>query len=297
MFTLRQLLLAIAMAAAASPSSAQLIIAHRGASYDAPENTLAAFRLAITQGADGFEGDYWLGRDGRLMCLHDKDTDRVAVKKLCVTTASFKSLRSLDVGKWKGGKWCCERMPTFNESLAVLPENKKFFIELKSGAEIVKPLARAIKRSEVPTEQLVIISFDAQAIAASKKEMPDIKALWLCSYQQKEGQKPPPTVEETAATLKRIKADGLNAEAVPKVVNAKFIKRLAELGYKEFGVWTVDDPKVARFYQKLGASAITTNRPGWLREQLEKPEKKDDANAKTSSKKKKKSDRKRRQSE
>jgi glycerophosphoryl diester phosphodiesterase len=75
-------------------------------------------------------------------------------------------------------------------------------------------------------------------------------------------------VEEVAATLKRIRADGLNSQAELKHFDEAFVKRLYELGCREFSVWTVDDPKVADYYRRLGAWAITTNRPGWLREQL-----------------------------
>ena len=77
------------MGTISSSSFGQLIIAHRGASHDAPENSIAAFKLALEQGADGFEGDYWLGKDGHVMCLHDADTKRVGGKKLDVTKASF----------------------------------------------------------------------------------------------------------------------------------------------------------------------------------------------------------------
>ena len=74
------------------------------------------------------------------------------------------------------------------------------------------------------------------------------------------------------ATLKRIGADALDAEAVPEHFDEAFIQRLRDAGFEEFHVWTVDDPKVARFYRDLGVASITTNRPGWLREQLEAAE-------------------------
>jgi glycerophosphoryl diester phosphodiesterase len=156
------------------------------------------------------------------------------------------------------------------EVLAIVPAGKKVFLELKSAAEIVAPMAKVIAASHVSPEQIVIISFHADAIAASKKEMPHTKALWLCGMQKKKDGTPPPTVDEVAATLTRIHADGLDAEAAPDYFNAVFIQGLRELGCREFSVWTVDDPKVARLYADLGAWSITTNRPGWLREQLKK---------------------------
>jgi glycerophosphoryl diester phosphodiesterase len=259
-----------AMCVFGSPASGQLIIGHRGASHDAPENTIASYKLAIEQGADGFEGDYWLCKDGQILDLHDKDTKRVAGKKLVITTAPFKQLRALDIGTWKDPKWHAERIPTLEEVLAIVPTGKKVFLELKSGPEVVAPMAKVIAKSHVSPDQIVIISFHDDAIAASKKAMPHIKALWLCGMQKKKDGTPPPTVDEVAATLKRTSADGLDAEAAPDYFNAAFIKSLKEKGCREFSVWTVDDPKVARLYADLGAWSITTNRPGWLGEQLRK---------------------------
>ncbi len=161
-------------------------------------------------------------------------------------------------------------MPTLEEVLAIVPAGKKVFLELKSGAEIVKPMSKVIAASHVSPEQIVLISFHADAIAACKKQMPDIKALWLCSFNNKKRYAPPKTPAEVAATLKHIHADGLDAQAVPEYFNAAFIECLRRLGCREFSVWTVDDPKVAQFYADLGAWSITTNRPGWLREQLKK---------------------------
>ncbi len=187
-----------------------------------------------------------------------------------VTTAPFQQLRALDIGTWKDPKWHAERIPTLEEVLAIVPTGKKVFLELKSGPEVVAPMAKVIAVSHVSPDQIVLISFHADAIAACKKEMPHLKALWLCGFTKKKNGTPPPTVDEVAATLKKINADGLDAEAVPDYFNAAFIKRLQELGCREFSVWTVDDPRVAQLYADLGAWSITTNRPGWLREQLKK---------------------------
>jgi glycerophosphoryl diester phosphodiesterase len=258
-----------AMSALASTASGQLIIGHRGASHDAPENTIASYKLAIEQGADGFEGDYWLGADGHILDLHDADTKRVAGKKLLVTKASFKDLRALDIGSSKDPKFRGEKIPTLEEVLHVVPVGKKVFLELKSGPEVVGPMAKAIAKSSVSPEQIVIISFHDDAIAEAKKQMPHIKALWLCGFPKeiKDGKKRL-TAEEVAATIKRTHADGLDAEAAPDYFNADFIQRLGEFGCREFSVWTVDDPKIADLYAKLGAWSITTNRPGWLREKM-----------------------------
>src|SRR6266480_3843852 len=145
------------MGALTSPASGQLIIGHRGASFDAPENTIASYKLAIEQGADGIEGDYWLCAGGHILDLHDKDTKRVAGKKLVVTTAPFKQLRALDIGSWKDPKWHAERVPILEEVLAIVPAGKKVFLELKSGPELAAPMAKVIAASHVSPNQIVLI--------------------------------------------------------------------------------------------------------------------------------------------
>jgi glycerophosphoryl diester phosphodiesterase len=255
-------------------ASAQLIVAHRGASHDAPENTLAAFKLAMEQGADAFEADFYVTTDGHIVCFHDKDTDRISGERLSIIGTPFDRLRRLDVGLWKGARWQGERMPTMSEVLAAVPEGKRIFIELKSGPEIVAPMAEAIAASSLAPQQIVIISFNEDAVAECKKQLPHLTACWLCGFKEpKDGKgKVPPTVDEVIATLKRIGADALDAEAVPERVNKEFIERLRDAGFAEFHVWTVNDPRVARFYRDLGVASITTDRPGWLREQLETSE-------------------------
>ncbi len=129
------------------------LIGHRGASFDAPENTLAAFRLAWEEGADGVEGDYRLTLDGEIVCLHDPTTRRTAGINLAVAKATLAQLRELDVGSWKGEQWAGEPIPTLREVIATVPPGKRLFIELKSGPEILLPLAAILAESGLPHEQ------------------------------------------------------------------------------------------------------------------------------------------------
>jgi glycerophosphoryl diester phosphodiesterase len=254
-----------------SAASGQIIVAHRGASHDAPENTLAAFKLAWEQGADGIEADFYLSSDGKIICNHDKDTLRTAGVKHVVSKTPFEVLRGLEVGSWKGEKFRGERMPTLEEIIATVPQGKIMVIELKTGPEIVGPLVETLKKSPLGREQVFIIAFDPETVAECKRQLPDYKVHWLVRYEldKETGQwKPDRTTVEK--TLKRIKADGLGSKAEPTHVDEDFLKELCDAGMCEFHVWTVDDPSVARYYQKLGAFGITTNRPGWLREQLAK---------------------------
>jgi glycerophosphoryl diester phosphodiesterase len=259
------------MGAMASPMFGQLIIAHRGASHDAPENTLSAFKLAIEQGADAFEADFYLTRDQHVICFHDKDTERITGRKLSITETPFDELRRMDVGNWKGAQWKGEQMPTLEEVLAAVPADKTVFVELKSAIEVVAPMAKAIAATSLKPEQIVVISFHADAVAESKKLLPNVKAYWLTDFKKQDDGSLKPAVDEVIATLKRTGADALDAKAMPEHFDAAFIQKLRDAGFREFHVWTVDDPAVAHFYRDLGVTSITTNRPGWLREQLGKP--------------------------
>ena len=246
-----------------------LIVAHRGASYDAPENTLAAFKLAWEQGADGIEGDFFLSQDGHLVCIHDKDTKRFTGKSLIVNDTPLAVLQKLDVGSWKDKKFASERIPTIAEVFATIPAGKKIFIELKEGAHIVAPLKRAIAKSGLKEDQMVIISFQADAIAEAKRQLPRIRAHWLHSYKKdKTTGKYNNDFERIVRTLKETKADGLGTKGLPEVVTAQFLDALRQAGMQEFSVWTINDAPTANYFRSLNAVAITTDRPGYLRKAL-----------------------------
>ena len=114
-------------------ASNPMIVAHRGSSHEAPENTLAAFKLAWEQGADAVEGDFLLTKDNQIVCFHDKDTKRLTGQKLVVAQTSFANLQKLDVGKWKNEKFRGTRMPLIGDVFATIPQGKKIFVEVKCG--------------------------------------------------------------------------------------------------------------------------------------------------------------------
>ncbi|WP_428307449.1 glycerophosphodiester phosphodiesterase [Lacipirellula sp.] len=258
-----------ALAGSVETASAQNIVAHRGASFDAPENTVASMKLAFEQGADGVEADFYLTSDGEIVCIHDADTKRTAGVKHVIVKTPFDELRKLDVGAWKNEKYRGEKIPTFAEIAETIPAGKKFIIELKTGPEIVAPLKDALAKTDLKDDQILIICFNEKTVAECKKLLPNLKCHWLTGYKQNEKTGEwKPTLDEVVATLERSHADGLGTQGEMKHVDAEFIKELCDEGHCEFHVWTIDDPKVAKYYQKLKPWGITTNRPGFLREQL-----------------------------
>lgn len=259
------LLLTTITVTAANPLRTVDIIAHRGASYDAPENTVAAMRLGYDQKADACELDIYLTADGKIVVLHDRDTARVSGvtnRPAETTLAELQKLSAGQWGKWKGSKYA-ERIPSLEETLKVVPANKRVVIEIKVGPEILPELDRVLKASGLKTEQLVIISFGYDTVVEAKKKFPAVPVLWLVGADKK---KQYPPIEDLIAKAKEAKVEGLNLEQGFPVDDA-FATKVHAAGLKLY-VWTVDDPAMARKWLAAGVDGITTNRPEWLRGQL-----------------------------
>lgn len=260
------LLLALALLAPAL--RAVEFVAHRGASFDAPENTLASGKLAFVQNADALETDIWLTKDGQIIVSHDLNTKRTTGRDAKLIDLTFAEARQLDAGTWKDPKFAGEKLPTLEEQLALIPAGKRIFIELKAGPEIVPALKATLAKTHLKRSQLVLITFKLPAAKAAKEAMPDLPVQWLLSAPSKDPKKPSPDLDEAIAQAKAAKLDGLDVNFnFPMDVAA--MKKIRAAGL-QIHVWTVDDPVVAKRWAALGVDSITTNRPGWLREQLAK---------------------------
>lgn len=246
--------------------SAPALIAHRGAAHDAPENTLAAFRLAWQQGADGIEGDFRLTGDGEIVCMHDADTKRTAGRAGKVAEATLAELRRLDVGCWKGEPWRGARIPTLGEVLATVPEGKQVFIEIKCGPEILPALKQALAGARLHSGQAVLMSFDAKVIAEAKRLLPQLKALWLTDFKPGLIARARPSAKEILQTLEKTGTDGVGCRP-HRIVDQAFMQTL-RTARKEVHLWTVDDTATAKRYLQLGADSLASNRAGWLKQQL-----------------------------
>lgn len=264
----RSLALVALVAPAAVASVAQAatpeIIAHRGASHDAPENTIAAIRLAWEQCADAVEFDVWLTKDGQIVLMHDADTKRTAGVDRKVADQTLVELRRLDVGSWKDARFKGERVPTLAEALAEVSQGKRAFIEVKCGPEIVPELKRVVRASKLDNEQMAVISFQAEVVAAAKAALPELQAYWI--VDPKPDKEPIWTADALLAKAREIKADGLDLSVQPLVTD-QFIARANKEELPVY-VWTIDDADVAKKMAAAGVLGITTNRPAWLREQL-----------------------------
>ncbi len=249
----------LTMTGTAAAGDLPLIVAHRGASKDAPENTLAAFRLAWEQAADAIEGDFHLTADGQILCFHDFDTKKSTGEKHVIAESTASVLQGLDISG--------ESMPRFADVLATVPDGGRIYVEVKCGPEIVEPMFALLDASGLRPDQIVVISFREDVIAKVKAERPGYVANWLCSTKPDALGRAKPSVDTILATLKRTGADGCGSNA-HQFLDVEWVSALAKEGFATH-VWTVDDPALAKRLAEIGVDSITTNVPAVVRRALE----------------------------
>ena len=257
------------LAVTAMSAHAVEIIAHRGFSARAPENTLGAFELAWKSGSDVCELDVYLTADGKTAVIHDKDTKRTAGVKLGVAVSKQAELTVLDAGSWKGKEWANEKIPTLEQALATMPQGKqRFFIEVKCGAEIVPELKRILEPMKDRAAQLAIIAFNREAAAESKNALPWVQVYRLASGKTKD--KKPTDLTQLIADTKADQLDGLDLSMADFPWDEAMVKQIRDAGFGLY-VWTVNKPADAQRFAKLGVDGITTDDPVMVREALAKP--------------------------
>jgi glycerophosphoryl diester phosphodiesterase len=219
--------------------SAVEIVGHRGASYDAPENTLAAMKLAWKQNADGIETDIHLSKDGEIVVLHDSDTKRITGIDKKVLDQTWDELKKQDGGKWKGPQFAGEKIPTLDSILETIPESKRIFIEIKIHDQALLPkLEAAMKKSGKKPEQLAIITFHHDMAEAAKKHFPKHQVYWLVDAKKDKTTGEVPSLDWMISQAKSAKLDGLDLNfRFP--IDSEFVKKVHNAGLKLF-TWTVD---------------------------------------------------------
>jgi glycerophosphoryl diester phosphodiesterase len=230
-----------------------MIIAHRGISFDLPENSLSAFDASWAVGVDGIEGDFHLTRDGSIVCIHDDNTSRVCNKNLVICNSTLQELKELNL-QCEGKNHLNIKIPTLTEVLKTVPSGKKIFIEIKCGVEILSPLIKELSRSKINSNQVVIISFDRQVVKELKEMAPEYKALLLYSYE--EGREVSSLINE----MFDIKADGIGTD---NELSKEFVEKVIISGL-EYHSWTIDNADTANQLISWGSNSITTNEPELL---------------------------------
>ncbi|MFD1661308.1 glycerophosphodiester phosphodiesterase [Streptomyces caeni] len=257
------------------------VVAHRGASEDAPEHTLAAYRKAIEDGADALECDVRLTADGHLVCVHDRRVNRTSNGRGAVSALELADLAALDFGSWKSRDeepdW--EHRPEDREHTSVLTLER--LLELVADAG--RPIEMAIETKH-PTrwagqveERLLlllkrfgldapkspgassvrIMSFSARSlhrVRAASPTLPTVYLLQFLSPRLRDGRLPA-GVRIAGPSMRIVRS------------NPAYITRLKQAG-RQVHVWTVNDPEDVRLCAELGVDAIITNRPRAVLSQL-----------------------------
>jgi glycerophosphoryl diester phosphodiesterase len=246
------------------------IVAHRGASGDAPENTLAAIRLAWAQQADAAEIDVRLTADGQIVAFHDPRTLRTTGDDLAIAKTTLADLKTLDAGLWKGEEWIGERIPTLTEVLAAVPDGKRLFVEIKCGKEIIPEFLRILNQTQT-TERVVAIGYGFNVLAELKRQHPEVTALQvlrLCK-NPKTQQEGSTTLAEWIEPVKNAGLDGFDL-GIAQLLSESVSRNLIAQGF-QLAAWTINDPAEARRLREIGVTSITTDLPGHLRQELALP--------------------------
>ncbi|MCU0643998.1 MAG: glycerophosphodiester phosphodiesterase [bacterium] len=244
-----------------------IFIAHRGESYDAPENTLAAINLAWQRNADAVEIDVFLSKDMKIVAIHDSNTLRLAGIDKNVEDQTLAELKKLNIGKHKGDQWANERIPTLEEVFATVPKNKLLVIEIKCGSEILPILKQEIHQSGLEWQQIKLIGFDLDLMKAARAIFPALQIFWiksidhfkhLSSWQLELG--------KLIDTTRQANLDGLCFSS-GKFIDKNFVDKIKEAKLA-CHIWTVDHVADARQFIDAGVDGIISNRPHWLKSQL-----------------------------
>ncbi|PWB76980.1 MAG: hypothetical protein C3F15_04250 [Holophagae bacterium] len=238
------------------------VIAHRGASVAAPQNTLAAFRLAVEQGADVVELDVQESGDGEVLVVHDSDLMSVAGLPMEIWNTPAATLRAVDVGSHAGPQFAGERVPTLAEALAVCKGRSRVLIELKSyghNQRLEERVAAVVEAAGMEND-CIYMSLDHTTAWKMKHLRPEWRVGVL--------------VAKALGDVRTLGADFLAVEA--RLASPRFVRRAHRAGQEVF-VWTVNDPAWMLNAMGRGADGLITDVPDVARRVVARRAKMSDA--------------------
>lgn len=224
-----------------------LIVAHRGASGEAPENTLAAMELAVEQGADWVEIDVQETRDGAVVVAHDRDLMKIGGVPLGIREASLADLQEVDIGARFGPEFAGQAVPTLRQALLQLRGRAGVLIELKyyGGEQALEERVAAVVEEMGMAGSVMVMSLNLPAVRKMKALRPGWRVGLLSSV--------------AAGDMTRLDADFLAVNA--RLARRPFIER-ARLRGKAVYAWTVNDPVSMSAMMGRDLAGIITDYPG-----------------------------------
>lgn len=234
-------------------------VAHRGATAYAPENTIAAFDLAVDMKADYIEIDVQRSKDGKLVLIHDTTVDRTTDGTGKVGDLTFEQLRSLDAGSWKGEQFAGEPIPTFEEILDRYHGKIGILIELKAPElypGIEEQVAEVLKERNLDkpqNEKIIIQSFNFESVKRVDQLLPKVPVGVLTSNR----------ADTTLEALQEFStyADWFNPSY--GIVTEELVNQVHSQGM-QIGSWTVRSQEAADFLFEMGVDAIISDYPDYV---------------------------------
>lgn len=231
-----------------------IVVAHRGASHVAPENTLVALKKAVELGAEFAEVDVYQTKDGEIVLIHDEKLQRTTNAKGKIWDFTLEELKKLDAGLWFGEEFKGEPIPTLREAIRLVKGKIKLNIEIKikrEEPEIVQKVLDLI-RSEKFEKDCVVTSFDRKTVEKIKQTAPNVETGFIFDKEY-----PPDVFEGTW--------DALSSNY--RLINPEFVQKARE-NRKKIYAWTVNSEREMKRLIGLEIDGIITNRPGLLRKVL-----------------------------
>ena len=242
------------------PRNRPLVVAHRGSSSLAPENTLASFRQAIEDGADAVELDVRLTRDGHVVVIHDRELRRTAGKRGRVDSHTLREIRALSAGTWFHRRFAAERIPTLDEVFELAAGKCGVDVEIKvdkgdpGGEETVDRVCRII-RAHRARQWTLVTSFSARAVRKAGSILPGI-ATGLLLHPLRHLMKPPVGLARSLG-------------AMYLIVNGSGLRRnLVEAAHERnilVGEYTVNSARRIARALRFGIDALITDEPSGVR--------------------------------
>ena len=235
-----------------------LNIAHRGAAALAPENTMAAFAMAVELGADAIELDLHISRDGELVVIHDSTLDRTTDGEGPVHARSLQELKQLDAGRWFGESFAGQRIPTLAEVLDRFSGKVPLALEIKAGSAFfpgIEERVVSVLHEHQVVSRVAVASFDHHALLRLKDLEPGLRTGALLVGR-------PVSMSAVAGPSK---ADAMAIEF--SLVTKTEVDACRAAGL-QLVVWVVNEPAQMRYFIDLGVDGIITDSPDLLRQVL-----------------------------
>lgn len=233
-----------------------LVIAHRGASAYAPENTMPAYRLAVEMKADGIETDVHFTRDGKIVTVHDEKIDRTSNGQGFVTEYTYEELLAFDFGRKKGADFIGTRLPLIEDLFALCRDNGMVCnVEIKtSDPAMPAALDECAKRMGV-SDLVIYSSFNHEQLARMLRVNPDAFVAPLYSFN----------MVRAWDYTENLGALATHPHIGQLRLYPEYVEKCHEMGVRVHP-WTVDAEEDALFLRDAGADAIITNKPDFIRE-------------------------------